>query len=164
MVATAATRMDRQLCRALMERLEAEAIRIGRELGLSTVPVRASFTHTDCTVKVTFACTVAGEVQTPHVQAFTQLAGQFGFQPAHLHATFESRGMVYEITGLRPAAHKRPIVAKNRANGKEYVFDAPTVLRALGLPVPGWLLPRPWNQQDLDREAQREAAWEAKVS
>ena len=61
---------------------------------------------------------------------FTVFAGRYGLKETDLGREFRCGDNTYAITGLKPRARKRPILAKNR-QGKVYVFPAQTVVAGL---------------------------------
>jgi hypothetical protein len=86
-------------------------------------------------------------------------ACRFGLAPEDFGRTFKTRTGTATISGLNLSARKRPIIAT--MNGREYVFPAEAVTKAL----------RPWNistehgitgfywYSDAEDDAKKEAEW-----
>ena len=86
----------------------------GGSIGQGTCILKFEFSEVDST----------GRAQTVDVENFRICAHRFGLKPEDLGRKFTFRGHEYEVTGLRPAADKYPVLAKRLADGKVYKFPA----------------------------------------
>lgn len=73
----------------------------------------------------------AADVDTVNWQRFYSL---YDFAADDLHKVFTTRGKSYTIKSLRNTSGRRPVVATQHDNGKEYWFEAAGVRRLLGHP------------------------------
>lgn len=73
--------------------------------------------------------TEGGLAMTPEAEAFKQCAAMLGFKPDDLGRAFVANGMTMKVTGYRPRASARPILATT-ADGNTYVFPTDAIKRA----------------------------------
>jgi len=64
---------------------------------------------------------------------WAQWAPEFGLAVEDFGAIFTTGGHSYAITGIKPSAYKRPILARELGGGKAFVFPAEAVKKALAL-------------------------------
>lgn len=62
---------------------------------------------------------------------FARYASSFGLRESDFGRTFVSNGSTYRITGVKPSAARRPIVAR-RSDGSVFNFPVAMVTAALG--------------------------------
>ena len=75
---------------------------------------------------------VTGEVNTKEAESFKKLATSYGLKPEHLGMKFcDTTGKTFQITGLKPAASKYPIMVKSMIDGKTYRMSELRVVAAL---------------------------------
>ena len=117
--------MDRELARQLGEEVEAALQSVAAKHGMTVTCTGGTFETTGLfKPRVEFR---TGDVDR---QQFLRYAAMFGLTPEHFGRTFVMDGLTYQITGLKPSAPKRPVLARRADNGKIYVFPLDMV-RAL---------------------------------
>jgi hypothetical protein len=72
--------------------------------------------------------TASGDVLTPEAEAWKRSANRYGFNADDLGGTFVSRGVTYEITGLKTRRPKYPVSAKNLSTGRMHKFPVSLVV------------------------------------
>lgn len=75
-----------------------------------------------------------GEKQNAKEKEFKLYAKSFGLEPDDFGKTFNDRGKLYTIVGIKPRSYKVPVLAKN-LKGKVYKFPADVIIRGLGRTV-----------------------------
>ncbi len=127
--------MNRTKCKKLAKEIEAALQPLAAKHGLQIVAKGGKFDDTTYTAKIECSELNGDVAQTPERAAFTTQAQTFGLKPELLDTTFEHRGQVFKIVGLRPNAPRYPVVAMRMSDGKRYKFAADAV--ALLLEVEG---------------------------
>jgi hypothetical protein len=89
-------------------------------------------TYSDATYTVRAEFTTAGVDAANWHRAYAL----YGFAADDIDKVFSHRAKNYIITSLRNTRGSKPVVVKRLDNGKEYVFTADSVKRALGHPPP----------------------------
>ena len=74
-----------------------------------------------------------GVVETRERIDYKSHCRPFDLQPDWLDRSFIANGKTWTVVGLKPRATKRPVVVQ-AADGKEYVFRAVDVIRAIVTP------------------------------
>ena len=91
----------------------------------------ASFSQHNFTLQLKgSAISETGEIITKEADNFQRYAYMFGLAASDLGKTFKLNGCEYVITGLKPNAHKYPILCK-ASNGTEYKMTAAMVANGL---------------------------------
>ena len=109
------------------------------QAALNTVAVRhqlslkvgsCRFSHTAATLKLEAAVINAktGVVESREREDFKLHASRFGLTAADLDKVFDYAGRTFTISGLRPRAYSKPILATSQ--GLTYKFSAVTVQNA----------------------------------
>ena len=125
------TTFNPTICRLLDERIRAALAPLAEEFGVQIKIGGGSYLGGSYKPKFEVAVVAAdGLAMTPEAEAFKQCAAMLGFKPDDLGRTFKSGGRTLKITGYRPRAHARPIMATTD-DGKTYVFPTDAVKRAL---------------------------------
>jgi len=104
---------------------------IGEKYGIELKAGRCSYSPSNFTLKLEGSLVSEdGVVLTKEAGDFKKYAHWHGLVPEDLGKTFQSRGVVYTITGLKTRASKYPITAE-ASNGGSYKFAAESVKRLL---------------------------------
>lgn len=127
---------DRPILKAIRPTIE-EALKVlETEFGVKVSLGKATFTHNN--VKFQFEMAIVGkngEALSGPAADFKREAVLYGLHPNDLGRHFVCRGEEFIITGLKPNARKRPILARGKGN-KQYVFPASLVKNGLLGPAP----------------------------
>lgn len=135
------TQFDKPTLRLMRPSIEKALSVLEAEFGIKVQLRGASFTETDVTYKFELAIINSnGQAETKSVTDFKNLAHHFGLDPADLGRKFKCQGEEYTISGLKPGASKRPILATNRT-GKTFVFPVTLVKAGLLGPKTNTQLP-----------------------
>lgn len=135
---------DRPILKDIRPTIEQALSVLEKEFGVKVALGRATFTHDH--VKFQFEMAIVGkdgEALTGPAADFKREANLFGLHPDDLGRHFVCRGEEFVVTGLKPNARKRPILARGRGN-KEFVF--PVSLVKAGLLGPKGPKPSPTPQ------------------
>ena len=133
------------------EALESQALSIQQAISsIAGIKVKvsvgnATFGAGEATFKVKLLeVAPTGEVFDPFAENYKRYASTFflGMPTPELGTTFEMADGTFKIVGLKPSAHKRPIVLEKVSNGKQYVASIAQVRIGLKLaeqkvPIPG---------------------------
>lgn len=134
--------LDKDKAQAVLKALTAAVKAVGEQHGLK-MTVNLSYDPTRGSVRATvkgdlIVTAEDGMIEDVAVRDFKRLAKLLGLEASDLHATLNMGGRTFKIVGLKASARKKPILVVDDS-GKRYVLDVPTVLRALGRPVPDYL-------------------------
>ncbi len=125
------TAFDRQTLRVLRNDLDVAIQAVARMHGISLKAGHISFTPTTCSIKIEAAVTDAtGKPVSKEAEDFKLYASMYGLKAEHLGKSVRIDGSMYEIAGIKPKAHKRPIILE-RADGRRVVASADMVIRLL---------------------------------
>ena len=120
--------MDRKTLRAFNADAISALEKIADEHNMSIRPGTHRFTDANATLKFELMdVTASGDVLSPEAEAWKLHATRYGFHPDDLGGTFVSRGVTFEITGLKTRRPKYPVSAKNLTTGKPHKFPAELV-------------------------------------
>lgn len=119
------------VCKDVSDRVVAALAVLADELGVTLKQSGGSYGANHYTLKLEFA--LVGEngiAKTRAAEDFERAAILYGLAATDLGRTFRSGGRTFTITGLRPRAGRRQIIAM-ADGGKEFCFSAEDVKRAL---------------------------------
>jgi hypothetical protein len=120
------------VCKEIAARVAKALNDLGNELGVEIKPHGGSYTSGSYTMKLEFAIlNENGVASTRSAEDFKMSAFLFGLKSDDLGRAFRSGGRLFLISGLRPRATRRPVVASCTESGKEFCFSAEDVKRAL---------------------------------
>lgn len=138
------TQFDRPILKAIRPTIEQALSVLETEFGVKIALGKATFTHDHVKFQFEMALVGAdGQAVTGPAADFKRDAVLYGLHPNDLGRHFVCRGEEFIITGLKPNARKRPVLATGKGN-KQYVF--PVSLVKAGLlgpagPKPSSVLP-----------------------
>jgi hypothetical protein len=117
--------IDRKTLEILRADIDAALLLLATKHGVSLKVGKGKYSNGSFGSLVIDIATISdsGVVETVEARDFRMMANLYGFEPDDLGRTFRhpvSRDL-YTITGLRPRAGKRPILATS-ADGRVYVF------------------------------------------
>ncbi len=126
------TQFNKHNLAQISSRLEIALSTIAEETGLDIQLGSCRYQNKSATYKV-IVKTVGedGKVFDEDAANFAVFARQYGLHEQDMGRKFVSNGTEYTICGLKPRAHKYPLLAKN-SQGKRYKFGAAYVKRLLG--------------------------------
>jgi hypothetical protein len=126
------TNFTKPTLNVLRQDINAALTAVAAKHGITLAAGNISFTPTTCTIKVEAAVTnpETGRAASREEDNFVALAGFYGLAPTDLGRQVSLSGQTYEIVGLKPKAHKRPVLLKS-ASGRMVVADADLVRRLL---------------------------------
>ncbi len=121
---------DKQNLTNLLRDLDSALLTIRQKYGVS-IKV-GTFRHDSFTGNAKLTITAIGDANIatdPRAAAlakaqidFNSYASSFGLKPEQFGATFTFGRETYKLAGIKPAAHKRPILGTSIRDGKTYVF------------------------------------------
>ena len=126
------TTFDRVTLRVLREEIDAALKAVADKHGISLTLGKITFAGDGSTMsgKIEGAVARDGQVQTKEAVDFLKYAEVYGLKAEDLGRQFVSKGRWFEITGLRPKAPKRPVLARGVADGQTYVFPVEMIKAA----------------------------------
>lgn len=128
-------KINRTTLKNLRQALNSAVKDVADEFEVSIQFGNATFTPngTDATFKVEVLAKMAdGSVFNPLEEDFKKYAFMYGLSAEDFGKEFSTwDGNTYKICGLKRRAHKYPILAKDKRNGKTFKFPANTVKRSL---------------------------------
>jgi hypothetical protein len=125
--------MDKTKLREIRAKLDTILAEFGEENGINVKLGNATYSDSNATFKLEVAdINEDGEALTKEATNFKIYASRNHLTAEDFGATFCSRGKTFEICGLNTRAHKMPILAKCKEDGKTYKFDGLSVARNLG--------------------------------
>ena len=119
------TVLDRNDVRAVSKECEDALKAVAARYGLNLKVGTRHFTGKDVRFRVELSIaevSSTGETLTPEALAFKRSAYAFGLSPDMLGKEFKTFQGTYQITGLKVASRKYPILAKDIRTGKTYKF------------------------------------------
>lgn len=117
------TKFDRVTCKAMNEEVIAALQTVAKKYGVSVKGLGGRFSDQNWVTKIEFAVVGNdGVVQSKEVAAFNQYCHLFGMKREHFGAVFVVQGRKFAICGLKPSAHKMPVLAKEVSTGKTFKF------------------------------------------
>lgn len=126
------TVVDQQLMRELRFEITEAVKVIGDMHGVTLSLGRGKFSYSEGTFPLQITPKDgSGQAVDPRALAFKQNAYEYGLSPADLGRLFVSAGKVYTIIGANPKAHKYPILAKCKNDGKTYRLPVSHVVQQL---------------------------------
>ena len=126
---------DRGVVRELRDSLQNTLTEFEQKHGVNVHVGNASYSENNVTFKVEVANIVEGEVKSKDVINFEKYCSSYGLEIDDLGKTFRSNRRVFKITGLRPTAHKYPVLADDVISGKSFKFRSSIVCAALEKPM-----------------------------
>lgn len=114
------------------EEIDAALLEVSLRLGITLKTGNISFQAKTCKITVNAACRGQdGEAVSPHAAPFKVLATEFGFKMSDLNRQFTFQGDRYQLIGLRPRAHRMPMVCQQISTGKTFHMGVDLVKMAL---------------------------------
>lgn len=126
-------RFGRQECREVGVALRDALAEFGREWGLTIAVSGGKFEPGYFRPGLTLSVApVAGTTipTSPEASMFMVCASSVGMAPTDLGREFEYMGATYAVCGFKARAQRAPVLARSKANGKLYRFDAAVPLAA----------------------------------
>lgn len=121
-------KINKTTLKGIRERVEELLLPLGEELELDFDLANCKYGDGTATFQLKVGeLNADGQAITKESQDFKLYATQYGLEPEDLWGVFTSRGVEYQITGLRTRAPRRPIAAKRVSDGAGYIFEQSAV-------------------------------------
>lgn len=123
--------IDRKAMETIRAAVNAVLAGVAKDLGVGLTLGNGSFSSIDGHFKLNVTPVASnGVIESPERKAWPLYCESYGFEESDLGAEFYSNGHRYTIEGIRPSAHKMPMMVK-RVDGKLFKMEAWSVLYAL---------------------------------
>lgn len=128
------TNFDRVTCKAMNAEILAALAPIAKKYGLNVAGKGGRFSADNWVTKIEFAViNKDGVAQSKEVAEFNRYCHLFGLNREHFGEVFVVQGRKFAICGLKPRAHKMPVLAKEIATGKTFKFRVGQIPFAKGM-------------------------------